>query len=142
MKPKIISVHTKKWNLNVHINLLNDKALQSVLDNHFTTEALDDTSRRFSKVQMERIKQLTIFYKYNNVDELFSFYKQHKPIYFIIKDDNKYYGMIEYSEKDKLDTVEIEFEYVMTIDSKSIHYYRASIDCSITDTEVQMINEI
>ena len=38
--------------------------------------------------------------------------------------------------------VEIEFEYVMTIDSLSMHFHRASMDCSINDTDVQMINEI
>ena len=75
VKPKITSVHTKKWNMNVHLNLLNDNALNSILDNHFTTEASDDTSRRFRKVRMERMKQPTMFYKYNNVDELFFFYK-------------------------------------------------------------------
>ena len=56
MKPKITSVHTKKWNMNVHINLLNDNALNFVHDNHFTAEASDDTSRRFKKVRMERMK--------------------------------------------------------------------------------------
>ena len=89
MKPKITSVHTKKWNMNVYINLLNDNALNFVHDNHFTAEASDDTSRRFKKVRMVRMKQ-----SYNNVDELFSFYKRHKPISFIMTNNNKYYGMI------------------------------------------------
>ena len=83
-----------------------------------------------------------MFYKYNNVDELFSFYKQHKAISFIMTTDNKYYGMIESSEKDKLGAVEIKFEYVMTIDSLSMHFHRVSMNCSINDTEVKMINEI
>ena len=38
--------------------------------------------------------------------------------------------------------VEIEFEYVMTIDSLSMHFHRVSMDCSINDTDVQMVNEI
>ena len=113
-----------------------------LFDNHFTAEASDDTSRRFRKVRMERMKQSTMFYKYNNVDELLSFYKQHKPISFIMTNDNKYYGMIESSEKAKLGAVKIKFEYVMTIDSLSMHFHRVSIDCSINDTEVRIINEI
>ena len=72
VKHKITSVHNKKWNLNVHINLLNDNALHSVFGNHFTAEASDDTNRRFRKVRMERLTQSTMFYKYNNVNELFS----------------------------------------------------------------------
>ena len=142
MKPKIISVHTKKWNMNVHINLLNDNALNSILDNHFTEEASDDTSRRFRKVQMERTKQSTMLYIYNNVDNFLSFYKQHKLISFITTNDTKYNGMIESSENDKLGAVEIELEYVIAIDSLTIHFHSASIDCSINDTKVQMINEI
>ena len=142
VKPKITSVHTKKWNMNVHIRLLNDNALNSVLDNHFLKEASDDTSRRFRKVQMERMKQSTMFYIYNNVDELFSFYKQHKPISFVMTNDGKYYGIIESSEKDKLGAVEIEFEHVMTINSLSMHFHRSITDFSINDTDVQMINEI
>ena len=50
--------------------------------------------------------------------------------------------MIESSEKDKLGAVEIKFEYVMTIDSLSIHFHRVYMNCSINDTVVQMINEI
>ena len=83
-----------------------------------------------------------MFNKYDIVDELFSFYKQHKPISFIMTNDNKYYGMIESPEKDKLGAVEIEFEYVMTVDSLSIHFHRVYMNCSINDTVVQMINEI
>ena len=56
--------------------------------------------------------------------------------------DNKYYGMIESSEKDKLGAVEIRFEYVKAIDSLSMHFHRVSMNCSINDTEVQMIDEI
>ena len=94
VKPKITSVHTKKWKMNVHINLLNDNALNYVLDNNFTVEASDDTNRKFRKVRIERMKQSTMFYKYNNVDELFYFYKQHNPISFIMTNDNKYHDMI------------------------------------------------
>ena len=50
--------------------------------------------------------------------------------------------MIKSSEMDKLGAVEIEFEYVVTIDALTKHFHRASMDCSINDTEVQMINEI
>ena len=81
MKPKIISVHTKKWNMNVHINLLNDNALNSLLDNHFTAESSSyDTSKKIRKIRIERMKQSTMYYKYNNVEELFYYYKQNKPI--------------------------------------------------------------
>ena len=30
----------------------------------------------------------------------------------------------------------------MTIDSLSMHFHRVSMDCSINDTDVQMVNEI
>ena len=128
--------------MNVHISLLNDNALNSVLDNHFTKEASDDTSRKFRKVQMERTKQSTMLYIYNNVDDFLSFYKQHKLTSFIMTNNTKYYGMIESSENDKLGAVKIELEYVIAIDSLTIHFHSASIDCSINDTKVQMINEI
>ena len=56
MKSKITSVHTKNWNINAHINLLNSNLLNSVRDNHFTAEASDDTSKRSKTIRMEIIK--------------------------------------------------------------------------------------
>lgn len=50
--------------MTVHINLLNDNTLNSVLDNYFTIEASDDNSKRFKKIPIERIKQSTMYYKY------------------------------------------------------------------------------
>ena len=55
--------------MNVHINLLNDNTLNSVLDNHITAETSDDTSKTFKKLRMESIKQSTMYYNYNNVEE-------------------------------------------------------------------------
>ena len=66
--------------MNVHINLLNDNALNSVLDNYFTIEASDDTSKRFKKIPIERMKQSTM--------KLFYSYKQHKPIAFVMTNDD------------------------------------------------------
>ena len=42
--------------MNAHINLLNGNALNSVLDNHFTTEPSADTSKMSKKVRTERMK--------------------------------------------------------------------------------------
>ena len=54
--------------------LIKRQRINSVLDNHFTAESSDNTSRRFRKVRMRRMKQSTMFYKYNNVDELYSLF--------------------------------------------------------------------
>ena len=66
--------------MNVHINLLNDNALNSVLDNYFTADSSYDTSEKIRKIRIERMKQSTMYYKYKNVEELFYYYKQNKPI--------------------------------------------------------------
>ena len=50
--------------------------------------------------------------------------------------------MIESSGKHKLGATEIGFEYVMTIDSLSMHFHRVYMDCSINGTDVQLINKI
>ena len=68
VKPKITSVHTKRFYMNAHINLLNGNALNSVLDNHFTTELSADTSKMSKKARTERMKQSPMYYKYSNVD--------------------------------------------------------------------------
>ena len=110
--------------MNVHINLSNDNGLNSVLDNHFTAEASDNTSKKFKKIRMGRMKQVTTYYKYNNDGELFYCYKQHKSISFVMKNNNKYDGMIKSLKNLKtvrLGIVEIEFEHVMTIDSLSMN---------------------
>ena len=56
--------------------------------------------------------------------------------------DNKYSGMIDSLEKDKLDVVEIKFEHVMTIECLTMNFHHASMNYSINNTEVQMIDVI
>ena len=48
VKPRIRDVHTKNWNMNVHINLLNDNSMGSVLDTHFSNKS---SKRYFTKYQ-------------------------------------------------------------------------------------------
>ena len=38
-KSRIRDVHTKNWNINVYINLLNDISMGSVLDTHFSKKS-------------------------------------------------------------------------------------------------------
>ena len=68
------------------------------------------------------------------------YYKQHKPISYVMTNYHKYYGIIESLVKDKLGVVEIELKYVMTFNSLSMHFHHASMDFSIDETEVQMID--
>ena len=109
VKSKITTIHTKNWNMNVHINLLNNNAINYVLYNHFTTKSSDEMNKRFKKIRMTNMKQSKMYYIF--------YYKQHKVTYFVITDDNKYYSTIEIFESEKLGVVEIELKYAKIIDS-------------------------
>ena len=54
--------------------------------------------------------------------------------------DNTYYCMIESLERDRLGVIEIKFDHAMTIDSLTMNLHHTSMDYSIDNTEVQMID--
>ena len=48
--------------------------------------------------------------------------------------------MIESLERDRLGVIEIKFDHAMTIDSLTMNLHHTSMDYSIDNTEVQMID--
>ena len=48
VKPRIRDVHPKKWNMNLHINLLKDNLMGSVLNTHFSNKL---SKRHYAKYQ-------------------------------------------------------------------------------------------
>ena len=70
VKPRIRDVHTKNWNMNVHINLLNDTSMGSVLDTHFSKKKSSKRYlaeyQRFTK-QSGRFKNM--YHHYSSVEE-------------------------------------------------------------------------
>ena len=95
VKSKITTIHTKNWNMNVHINLLNNNAINYVLYNHFTTKSSDDMSKIFQKIRITNNKQSKMYYTYSIVEDSYYNYKQHYPMFFVMTNDNKYYSTIE-----------------------------------------------
>ena len=133
VKSKITTIHTKNWNMNVHINLLNNNAINYVLYNHFTTKSSDEMNKRIKKIRMTNMKQSKMYYIF--------YYKQHKVTYFVITDDNKYYSTIEMFESEKLGVVEIELKYAKIIDSLAMNFHYTKIDCNIKHNAIAKFDE-
>ena len=102
--------------MNVHINLFQENAMNSVVYNHFTTKQSDKRSKIFQKIQTLDNKQSKLYYTCSAVEDLFYNDKQHKPISFEMTNDKKYYSTIEEFESEKIGVVEIELKYAKTID--------------------------
>ena len=91
VKPRILNVNTKNWNVNVNVNILNGNCMSLVLDTHFTHKSSRSHLTKYQcfKKQVNRLKNM--YHKYNSVEAFYESFKQEVLISFVMTKDGKYY---------------------------------------------------
>ena len=81
--------------MNMHINLLNDSSMVSVLDNHFLNKSSKSYLGNYQRFKKQSVGLKNMYHKYSSVDELFAALKQQVPISFVMTIDGKHYSIIK-----------------------------------------------
>ena len=142
-KPKIIDIHSKNWQLNAHVNLLNLNSLNLVVDCYMTKKASKMARNNYSEyINMMNDKKKKMYFAYKSVNELFSSYRRNMPISCIRYRDNVYYAIIQNDYKKKIAGVRIDMDGISNIiTSLSMVYHGIKIDLDTTDVNLISIEE-
>ena len=52
-KPKVTDIHSKNWQINAHINLLNETSLNNVINCHALNKTSDNIKDEYKKIQQQ-----------------------------------------------------------------------------------------
>ena len=111
VKPRIRDVHTKNWNMYVHINLLNDNSMGSVLDTHFSNKSSKRHFAKYQRFKKQTARLKNMYHKYNSVEELFASFKQQLPISFVRTTDGKYYSIVKKGNMESAGGISVRLKF-------------------------------
>jgi len=142
VKPRIRDVHTKNWNMNVHMNLLNDNSMGSVLDTHFSNKSSKKHCAKYQRFKKQSSRLKNMYHKYNSVEELFASFKQQLPISFVRTTDGKYYAIVKKRDMESVGGISVRLQFAKKIESLSMSFHYVDFDFSIPDNGMRIIDEL
>ena len=77
---------------------------------------------------------------HETVEEIFSSYRQHKPISMIMTKTDKYFAIIDLQLDDFVGGVPVKLKYFKTIDSMAMNTHEVVINCEMEDDDVEHIH--
>ena len=128
VKPRIRDVHTKNWNMNVHINLLNDNSMGSVLDTHFSNKSSKKYFAKYQRFKKQSARLENMYRKYNSAKELFTSFKQQLPISFVRTTDGKYYSIVKKRNMETIGGISVQLKFAKKIESLSMSFHHVHFD--------------
>lgn len=95
-KPRIRDVFSKKWQVNAHVQLLNEVTFNGIINNHIKSKVNSEVSLSYREFQENRINRKKKMYcEYNNIEDFISMLYQRKPLSCVMTASDKYYAVIE-----------------------------------------------
>ena len=142
VKPRIRDVHTKNWNMNVHINLLNDTSMGSVLDTHFSKKSSKRHLAKYQRFKKQSGRLKNMYHQYSSVEELYVSFKQQVPISFVMTTDGKYYSIVKKRNIKIIGGISVRFRFDKKVESLSMSFHHVDFDFSKTDDDIKVIDEL
>ena len=81
--------------MNVHINLLNDTSMGSVLDTHFQKKSSKRTLAKYQRFNKQSDRLKNMYQKYSSVEKWDVSSKQEVSLSFVMTTDGKYYSIVK-----------------------------------------------
>ena len=119
VKLRICDVHTKNWNMNVRINLLNDTSMGLVLDTHFSKKSSKRYLAKYKRFKKQSSRLKNIYHKYSSVKELYVSFKQQVPISCVMTTDGKYYSIVKKRNINTIGGISVRFKF----DKNKLNHY-------------------
>ena len=141
VKPRIRDVNSENWNINAHIGLMNDISMDEVVNVHITKNSSKRVKENYNNYKKEERRERKMYIVHETVEEIFSSYRQHKPISMIMTKSDKYFAIIDLQLDDFIGGVPVKLKYFETIDSMAMNTHEVVIDCEIEDDDVEHIHK-
>ena len=141
VKPRIRDVHSKNWNINAHIGLMNDISMDEVVNVHITNNSSKKVQENYNNYKKAERRERKMYTSHETVEEIFSLYRQHKPISIVMTQSNNYFAITDIQIDNFVGGVPVQLKYYTTIDSMAMNTHEVIIDCEIADTDVEQIQK-
>lgn len=139
-KPRIRDVFSKKWQVNAHVQLLNEVTFNGIINNHIKSKVNSEVSLSYREFQENRINRKKKMYcEYNNIEDFISMLYQRKPLSCVMTASDKYYAVIEGYNDTTIRGIEINLTYVTNISDLSMSFHKVSLDEKATEFDIDVI---
>ena len=139
VKPRISDIHSKQWHLKAHVKLLNETAMDDVINCYITNNA--STHQKNEYIQLTKTATLNskkMFHKYKSVNEIFSYYRRNRPISCVKCENGQYYVVVESVNNTNVHGINILFKFKFNIPSLSMDFHE--IEINEMDTGFDLVN--
>ena len=76
-KPKVSNIHHKNWQVNAHVSLLNENAMNTVIDCHIDNRVkIDEEDKKLVGTKKNKFPYKKLFHKYKSINEVLSLYQR------------------------------------------------------------------
>ena len=141
-KPRIRDVFSKNWQVNAHVQLLNEVTFNGIINNHVKSKINLEVSMSYREFQENRINRNKKMYcEYNSVEHFISMLYQRKPLSCVMTTSNKYYAVIEGNNDTTIIGVEINLTYVTNISDLSMSFHKVSLDENATEFDIDVVEQ-
>ena len=139
IKPRIRDVHSKNWNVNAHIGLMNDITMDEVINVHITKKSSKIIKENYNNYKKEEKRKRKMYTSHETVEEIFLLYRQYTPISIVMTQSNNYFAITDIQIDNFVRGVPVQLKYYTTIDSMVMNTHEVIIDCEIADSDVEQI---
>ena len=132
-KPKVTDIHSKNWQLNAHLNLLNEASLNSVINEHILKKNADDVKNEYVHNVLRKLKKgKKLFHPYKSVTEVYSMFRRNQPISAVMCKNHEYNIVIDGGQTHEYKGINITFEHNYNVPSLAMNFHNVWMDLTLT----------
>ena len=141
-KPRITDIHSKNWQINAHIKLLNMISMNEVIECHVTNRLSDDQKNEYI-THMNQTKKSSSkrFHTYQSIDEVFSLFRRNMPLSIVKVCRGGYYIIVAGDSKETFNAISILFKYKFHIPTVSMYFHNIIMNLSMIKTDLIPISK-
>ena len=136
-KPRITDIHSKNWQINAHIKLLNETSMNNVIDCHLVNRSSTYQNSEYMKnLKKKMMTSKKMFHTCKSINEVFSLYRRNMPLSCVKCENGKYLVVIACSGDNTLRGMEISFKHRFVIPNLSMHFHEMKMDISMSQFDL------
>ena len=115
--------------------------MDEVVNVYITKNSSKRVKENYNNYKKEERRERKIYTAHETVEEIFSSYRQHKPISTIMTKSDKYFAIIDLQLDDFVGGVPVKLKYFKTIGSMAMNTHEVVINCEIEDDDVEHVHK-
>ena len=102
-KPKVVNIHSKNWQINARISLLNETSMNNVINCHALNKNSNDMKGEYVKHVIKKKRTVKkMFHTYKSINEVFSLYRRNRPLSAMKCNNSQFFIAVNTGKKDDL----------------------------------------